>query len=241
MYKDLRTIFHQDENLAKKTYEERFNSSYAKHINVELNGAQAFYVVTPEIMQNLLAISKQDKQTCILINQLPGVALTQHIKQCLIDEITSTNEIEGVYSSRQEINKVIENLENQNKKTKFIGLVKSYYYLGQNNKFAFKTCKDIRKAYDKLLLDDIISDDPKNKPDGKFFRKGDVSVTEAGKEIHKGVAPEDKIIELMEKSLNYFNNSKDNALLKTAVFHYLFGYIHPFYDGNGRLSRFISS
>lgn len=28
---------------------------------------------------------------------------------------------------------------------------------------------------------------------------------------------------------------------RIAVFHYLFGYIHPFYDGNGRTSRFISS
>ncbi|MDE7373162.1 MAG: Fic family protein, partial [Clostridia bacterium] len=25
-----------------------------------------------------------------------------------------------------------------------------------------------------------------------------------------------------------------------AIFHYLLGYIHPFYDGNGRMNRFIS-
>ena len=31
------------------------------------------------------------------------------------------------------------------------------------------------------------------------------------------------------------------ALVRIAVFHYLFGYIHPFYDGNGRMSRFITS
>ena len=30
-------------------------------------------------------------------------------------------------------------------------------------------------------------------------------------------------------------------LIRTAIFHYLFGYIHPFYEANGRMSRFISS
>ena len=30
-------------------------------------------------------------------------------------------------------------------------------------------------------------------------------------------------------------------LVRTAVSHFLFGYIHPFYDGNGRTNRFISS
>lgn len=30
-------------------------------------------------------------------------------------------------------------------------------------------------------------------------------------------------------------------MIRISVFHYLFGYIHPFYDGNGRTNRFISS
>ena len=38
------------------------------------------------------------------------------------------------------------------------------------------------------------------------------------------------------------NESSDIPLIiKVAVGHYYFGYIHPFYDGNGRTSRFISS
>ena len=31
------------------------------------------------------------------------------------------------------------------------------------------------------------------------------------------------------------------ALVRVSVFHFLFAYIHPFYDGNGRTNRFISS
>ncbi|MBL7574412.1 Fic family protein [Peptoniphilus asaccharolyticus] len=37
------------------------------------------------------------------------------------------------------------------------------------------------------------------------------------------------------------NDNKISLLLRTAIGHYYFGYIHPFYDGNGRTGRFISS
>ena len=45
----------------------------------------------------------------------------------------------------------------------------------------------------------------------------------------------------MDSSLELLKNDKLDILIRIALFHYLFGYIHPFYDGNGRTSRFISS
>ena len=45
----------------------------------------------------------------------------------------------------------------------------------------------------------------------------------------------------MERALHFLNDDAIEPLFRTAIFHYLFGYIHPFYDGNGRTSRFISS
>lgn len=46
---------------------------------------------------------------------------------------------------------------------------------------------------------------------------------------------------MMNQSLQFLNDESYEYLIRIAVFHYLFGYIHPFYDGNGRTSRLISS
>ena len=45
----------------------------------------------------------------------------------------------------------------------------------------------------------------------------------------------------MNQSLQFLYDESYEYLIRIAVFHYLFGYIHPFYDGNGRTSRLISS
>lgn len=78
-------------------------------------------------------------------------------------------------------------------------------------------------------------------PDGQFFRKGPVSVLDAShKPIHQGVEPESKIIEPMNQALMILADEAIPALVRVSVFHFLFAYIHPFYDGNGRTIRFIS-
>ena len=69
--------------------------------------------------------------------------------------------------------------------------------------------------------------------------KGVLSATQ--KELHRGVNPEEKIIECMNKALAILNDKSIECVFRISIFHYLFGYIHPFYDGNGRTSRFISS
>jgi Fic family protein len=59
--------------------------------------------------------------------------------------------------------------------------------------------------------------------------------------LHEGVNPEEKIIDLVSKALVILGDDSLDLLVRISVFHYLFGYIHPFYNGNGRVNRFIAS
>lgn len=101
---------------------------------------------------------------------------------------------------------------------------------------------DIRSFYDEFAHKEIAAENPRSKLDGKLFRKDSVDITStAGKIIHRGIYPEEKIIEALNTSLEILNSEEIPLLARVAIFHYLFEYVHPFYDGNGRTARFIVS
>lgn len=241
-YITLSKLAYSDRDQYEQTYQDRFNSLYAQHIDIKIGDWPAFFLTTPEIYALMLSIQKTDKKIWELYRSLPGIAIVQFSRRCLIDEITLTNGIEGVHSTRREIDGVLAELEKKDRRRRFAGLVQKYAMLQQNAEFPLKTCRDIRVIYDDLALKEVVEDDPKNAPDGEIFRKGPVDVTNpAQKVIHEGLYPEAKIIEAMSRALDYLGNDSAELLYRVCVFHYLLGYIHPFYDGNGRLNRFISS
>ena len=241
-YQSLAKLFYSDKDHYEEIYQERFDSKYATKINFEINGSQAFFVLEPSLHYNIISIYKADKRIKKLRDELPGVAISHFTIRSLIDEIVLTNDIEGVYSSRREINSILSELETKNRRKRFKGLVQKYLMLQKNETLSFQTCQDIRNLYNELVYAEVEEDNPNNLPDGEIFRKDSASVTTATqKEIHQGVNPESKIIECMNQALQVLNSTEIDEPIKVALFHYLFGYIHPFYDGNGRTSRFISS
>lgn len=52
---------------------------------------------------------------------------------------------------------------------------------------------------------------------------------------------EGKIEQALLETMNWLNASKDSPLLKTGIFHHQFVYIHPFEDGNGRMTRLLTA
>lgn len=239
---ELKKLFHFDRSKYEEEYAKRFNSDETVHFDFKIGGKQAFVCQNSEILKLIISIERTNTKIACARNKLPKIAILEFARRCLIDEIILSNNIEGVHSTQKEISAILSDLSEKNKRKRFYGLVKKYEKLMTADKISLETCEDIRKIYDELFLEEVKEYDPQNVPDGKIFRKSSVSVySPTQKEIHQGLNPEEKIIEVMTVALSLLKNEKLDILVRISLFHYLFGYIHPFYDGNGRTSRFISS
>ena len=239
-YELLSSLYYKGKEEYEKEYNDRFNSIASKRLNISIEENQCFYILTEEVVNKLYNVMVLNQKLDKLTSEIPRIALQRYIKKCLIGEIVLTNEIEGVVSTRKDINEILENVEDKNKR--LTGLVNKYLNLCSEENIDIITCNDVRNIYNDLLWEEISEDDKLNLPDRVYFRKEGVDVLSPFKKvIHKGVMPEEKINLMMTQALNILNDRDIIPILRVAIFHYLFGYIHPFYDGNGRTSRFISS
>ena len=248
-YISLRKLYYMDETLWQEEFEKRYNSFGTKHFGVIINqynrtkGYEAFLCYTDEIIELIEKIYALNTEFVTLKNSLPDMVMQQFVLKCITEEIKSTNDIEGVRSTRREIRAWLEHLPETEKTPHLKSVIEKYSSICEGDVIPFYSCKDIRNFYDGFVLDEVLGENELNAPDGQFFRSDQVEIQGAviGKVVHKGLYPEPKIVETMERALAVLHDNKLSAVLRIAVFHYLFAYIHPFYNGNGRTDRFISS
>lgn len=246
---NLLNIYRKNEAESRALYEKLYHSPLAHHIDIPIQHLDAlhsfpgFYYYTEEMTQLIMMIMEELRKLNDVTALLPKIANRSFQRHCLIEEIQSSNAIEGVRSTRQEISYAIDeqnNIKGANN-IRLWSTVNKYLKLQSMKDISFSSSRDIREFYDGFLANEISHDDPKNLPDGMIFRKGTVDVWSKTKIIHHGVFPEEKIIRYMDIALGVLQEEQTPSLTRISLFHYLFGYIHPFYDGNGRMSRFITS
>lgn len=240
-YRKLSSIYFEDKMKFEQLYERRFNSESSYRFDLKIGESIGFVFINPSILEKLDDIRKLDKALSEKVNKLPSIALMQYTRKCLVDEIKLTNDIEGVVSTRKEISEILNDITGKKQVKRLYGLVKKYELLLEEP-IELSTCDNIKSIYDSLVLKAVIYENPSNIPDGEIFRKDKVYIKSPnGRTIHTGLYPEELIIDVMQAGLDILNNEQYNKLIRIAVFHYIFGYAHPYYDGNGRTSRFISS
>ena len=87
---------------------------------------------------------------------------------------------------------------------------------------------DLLKAH-RLMMQSLI-------PENGKYRSGGVGVFSKDKLFHMA-PPAHLVPEHMQNLFAWYQKSDLHPLIKSAVFHYEFEFIHPFADGNGRMGR----
>ena len=170
------------------------------------------------------------------IGRLLGIVDATHLrkpktelrKKNRVKTIRASLAIEGNSLSEDQITALIENKRVIGPSKDILEVknaIKVYDVLGQLNPFSEESYLEAHK----ILMSGLIENP------GVYRTKG-VGIMQGGKVAHLA-PPGWNVPNLMHQLFQYLEESEDNLLIKSCVFHYEMEFIHPFYDGNGRMGR----
>jgi Fic family protein len=181
--------------------------------------------ITDKIINLVAAISEQIGR----IKVLSHGNMNPHLrKENRIRTIHSSLAIEHNSLSLEQVTAIINGkriLGNPNEIRKVKNAYEAYELMLSLNPYSVK---DLLRAH-KIMMAGLI---PKN---GKF-RSGSVGVFDGNVVIH--LAPPAVFVpEEIHNLFEWYRASNLHPLIRSAIFHYEFEFIHPFADGNGRMGR----
>lgn len=151
------------------------------------------------------------------------------------DEIASSLTIESIDFSRDSVRKILRGYapadESENR---IYGMKKGLEFISDpDNEITEET---LHTLYD-IAIGQYLPENDKLKP-GIFYRHDSVYIV--GQELEHTGLPYEKLPEYMSKFITFINaESTMNDLLKAAVIHFYIAYLHPYFDGNGRIARLM--
>lgn len=240
-YKTLQSVFHmsprggQD---ADDLYTQRISSEATLTWEFNVRENPTFCVLTPELVKATEHVLRKEREILNLWNRLPRAAADGYLTRLFIQEIEATNEIEQVHSTRKEISEALNTkLGRDKQKRRFLELARMYMQLSSGELPQPSTLEDIRRIFDAITDGELAAED---RIEGPLFRSQATSIVNGVKEIHKAV-PADQIASRLEVVLQTMHDEEIPILVAAMVTHFMFEYVHPFYDGNGRTGRFLLS
>lgn len=237
LYKDTTPDrFARNEALAR----ERLNAESTFRTGVFSDAGEFFLAMPRELQVQMAHILQNERHIASLVSGYVGMERGALIRSLVIDEVVSTNDIEGVYSTRRQIGDLLEAKEGTGlmSERRFRELTCLYLSLDTAAPQPPTTLADIRAIYDQVMDSEPLS--PEDRPDGRLFRKDEVSIHRPdGKTVHTGLFPERAIAQALERALAITTADEIPPLVAALMAHFIFEYAHPFYDGNGRTSRYL--
>lgn len=143
---------------------------------------------------------------------------TIHSSLAIEHNTLSLNQVTAILDGRRVIGPADEIREVQNAGA-------AYECMAEFNPFRVK---DLLRAH-ALMTEGLIEE-------SGAFRRGPVGVTDGKRIIHLA-PPASMVAGHITNLLAWYRKSPMHPLVKSAIFHYEFEFIHPFADGNGRMGR----
>lgn len=151
------------------------------------------------------------------------------------DEIVATSAIESVDLSRDSVRKILKGMvPSDEEESRIEGIKKGLDFISDiNNKI---TEANLYELY--MMTVGNFLDDENSLAEGDFYRNDSVYVVSDRVE-HSGLDSE-KVPEFMQSLISFANAEDDiNDLIKAAIIHFYFAFVHPYFDGNGRMARLV--
>ena len=250
-YKELKIVKYQQYEQVETEYHKRLNSIGTIRTDLypylmqrgQFKTKQYPLFVVPLLDIQLLnqKINENSVQIRDIASHLPAVAHQHFYTEQLYKAVIDTNEIEGIKTTRKEVSDAFQALKQEQKqKTRLLSTVRMYHDIAENDFLQIDSLSIIRHIYDQLTEGEVSQDD---KLDGDLFRNQSVSIldNQTGKIEHIAPSSEEQIALMLQSWIQFINNRSLPFLIKATVAHYFFENIHPFYDGNGRMGRYILS
>lgn len=155
--------------------------------------------------------------------------------KALEEEIVATSAIESIDFNRDSVRNIMKGLAPKDEEeNRIFGLKQGFEFIShKENKI---TEENIYNLY-MMAIGNFLDDESKPKQ-GNFYRHDTVYVMSDRVE-HSGIDHK-KLPEYMKSFIEFANESDNiNDLLKATMLHFYIAYLHPYFDGNGRMARLI--
>lgn len=151
------------------------------------------------------------------------------------DEIVATSAIESIDFSRDSVRKILKGMAPKDEQeNRILGIKHGLEFIADT---ANKITEENLYTLYMMTVGNFLKGDDKL-AEGNFYRHDTVYVVSDHIE-HSGLDYK-KVPEFM-KSLIAFVNAEDdtNDLVKAAIIHFYIAFVHPYFDGNGRMARLV--
>ena len=217
----------------------KMNYKYGDEFNAFLGALEELYYKTLPILDfddnNIVFIENH-----AAVNQSAVKLLLQSQDQhygikAAEDEIVATSAIESIDFSRDSVRKILKGMAPKDEQeNRILGIKHGLEFIADTaNKI---TEENLYKLYMMTVGDFLIGDD--KLLEGNYYRHDTVYIVSDRVE-HSGLDYK-KVPEFMKLLIEFINAEDDiNDLIKAAIIHFYIAFVHPYFDGNGRMARLV--